>query len=373
VRSNPKSRLEKNKMARALVMPATQANLLGCYNLLYHEGKGKAKDKGKGKGKGKDDTDDTEASVGCVCQRCSPSDASTQPAVHRMIRSRWPHVKAAAIKVHALLRHLCTQLQDIDQDMTQVGQDGGGGIDQWTADQHGKCAASIPLHSGRKAQWTAASLKLRLYASAALAGLPGIGEYGGAKILRIVIHWFLDIHQVTFPPGATWVWDKISKGQPKKKDRLSAAGLDVSSPLSFVESILRGGTRLPEDAKAALNELMRNVTDTDMGCLLCDFTSWFDAMLGGKKRNGGLRNTPSLLAFMNHLLISEDPVVKTMRQKGVSASLMGFSSLVNQMSASRRKYYSYRPLRRAPVPTTPSPPTARPCTRRRWWGGGVTG
>jgi hypothetical protein len=53
--------------------------------------------------------------------------------------------KAAAIEVHALLCHLCTQLQDSDQDMTQIGQDGGGGIDQCTADQRGKCAASIPL------------------------------------------------------------------------------------------------------------------------------------------------------------------------------------------------------------------------------------
>jgi hypothetical protein len=52
--------------------------------------------------------------------------------------------------------------------------------------------------------------------------------------------------------------------------------------------------------------------------------SWFDAMLGGKKRNGGLRSPPSLLAFMNHLLTSEDSLVKTMRQHGVSASLMGF-------------------------------------------------
>jgi hypothetical protein len=32
--------LEKTKQARPLVMGATQANLLGCYNLLY-DGKGK--------------------------------------------------------------------------------------------------------------------------------------------------------------------------------------------------------------------------------------------------------------------------------------------------------------------------------------------
>ena len=53
-------------MARLMVMPAPQANLLGGVNLLFHNGKAKAKDKGKGKAKGKDDTDDTEASVGCV-------------------------------------------------------------------------------------------------------------------------------------------------------------------------------------------------------------------------------------------------------------------------------------------------------------------
>ena len=91
----------------------------------------------------------------------------------------------------------------------------------------------------------------------------------------MVQQWYLDVHQVTFPPGDTWVWDKMSKGQPKKKDRLSTEGLDVSSPLSFVQSILRGGTRLPEDAKAALNELMHNVSDPDIGCLLCDFTSHY--------------------------------------------------------------------------------------------------
>jgi hypothetical protein len=81
----------------------------------------------------------------------------------------------------------------------------------------------------------------------------------------------------------------MSKGQPKKlkkKDRLSTEGLDVSSPFSFVQGILRGGTRLPEDAKAALNELVHNVSDSDIGCLLCDFTAWLHAMLGGKKRTG---------------------------------------------------------------------------------------
>ena len=87
-----------------MVMPAPQANLLGGVNLLFHNSKDKAKDKGKAKGKA--DTDDTEASVGCVCQQCSPSAASSQPAVHRMIRLGWPHVKAAAIKVHALIMHL---------------------------------------------------------------------------------------------------------------------------------------------------------------------------------------------------------------------------------------------------------------------------
>jgi hypothetical protein len=65
-----------------------------------------------------------------------------------------------------------------------------------------------------------------------------------------VIHWYLDIHHVTFPPGATWVWDTMSKGQqPKKKESLRAEGLGVSSPLSFVQSILQGGTRLPEDGQ----------------------------------------------------------------------------------------------------------------------------
>jgi hypothetical protein len=86
-------------------------------------------------------------------------------------------VKAAAIKVHALLMHLCTQQQDSDQDsdqdMTQVGQDGGGGFDQWTADQCGKCAASIPPRDGRIAQWTKHSLALRLHASEALSGRKG--------------------------------------------------------------------------------------------------------------------------------------------------------------------------------------------------------
>jgi hypothetical protein len=157
--------LEKIKMTRPLVMPATQANLLACYNLLYHDGKrkgkGKDKDKGKGKGKGKDNT---KAPACCVCQQCSPSGSSTQPAVHRMydsiswIRSRWADMKATAIKVHALLLHPCTQLQDSDQDMTQTGQDCSGGIDQWTTDQSGKCAASIPPRDGCIAQWTTASL-----------------------------------------------------------------------------------------------------------------------------------------------------------------------------------------------------------------------
>ena len=164
LRNNPQSKIEKNKVARLVVMPAPQANLLGGVNLLFHNGKDKAKDKGKAKGKA--DTDDTEASVACVCQACSPSAASSKPAVHRMIRSGWPHVKAAAKKVHALLVHLCAQQQDSDQDsdqdMTQVGQDGGGGFDQWTADQRGKCAASIPPRDGRIAQWTNPSLVLRV-------------------------------------------------------------------------------------------------------------------------------------------------------------------------------------------------------------------
>jgi hypothetical protein len=77
-------------MGRLMVMPAPQANLLGGVSLLFHNGKDKAKDKGKAKGKA--DTDDTEASVACVCQECSPSAASSKPAVHRVIRSDWPHV-----------------------------------------------------------------------------------------------------------------------------------------------------------------------------------------------------------------------------------------------------------------------------------------
>ena len=83
LRNKPQSKIEKNKVARLVVMPAPQANLLGGVNLLFHNGKDKAKDKGKGKA----DTDDTEASVACVCQACSPSAASPKPAVHRMIRS----------------------------------------------------------------------------------------------------------------------------------------------------------------------------------------------------------------------------------------------------------------------------------------------
>jgi hypothetical protein len=92
-------------------------------------------------------------------------------------------------------------------------------------------------------------------------------------------------------------------------------GLDVSSPLSFVQSIQRGSTRLPEVCQGGTERAgIRSLSDTDLGCLLCDFMSWFDAMLGGKKRNGGLRSPPSLLAFMNHLLAFEDALVKAMRQ-----------------------------------------------------------
>jgi hypothetical protein len=125
---------------------------------------------------------------------------------------------------------------------------------------------------GNAAKWPreGGALELARTAVKLLGELPGTGEYHGQKIIRIVITWWLGVLKMTFPPGDTWFdWCKMSRGQPKKTAELAENGFNMTSPLTFLESVRRGGHGLAPAAKSALNELIDNIQDPDIGCLIC--------------------------------------------------------------------------------------------------------
>jgi hypothetical protein len=91
------------------------------------------------------------------------------------------------------------------------------------------------------------------------AGVSWIGEYNQAKIVRILLHWYLLRYQKTFPPGnSKWYnWDTMSPGQPGKLKALEVGGVDTSNPAALVLSIRRGGIQLSPAAARAADALAR--------------------------------------------------------------------------------------------------------------------
>jgi hypothetical protein len=63
-----------------------------------------------------------------------------------------------------------------------------------------------------KATWTTPLRRMGTKAGNLLTRLPGFGDYGQAKVMRIVIHWYLHRNKCTFPPGdGEWFnWDTMS-------------------------------------------------------------------------------------------------------------------------------------------------------------------
>jgi hypothetical protein len=139
---------------------------------------------------------------------------------------------------------------------------------------------------------------------------------------------------MTFPPGDTWYdWLKMSAGQPKKTAELAANGFDMTSPLSFLESVRLGGHGLAPAAKSALDELTDNIQDQDIGVLVCDFMTLHDLLVGTK----ALKNTETVLAVFNHILTSTDALSAFLRAEGVNSGFLCLLLLTPDITCCCRK------------------------------------
>ena len=171
---------------------------------------------------------------------------------------------------------------------------------------------------GGKAKWTKSLRSKAKRARKCLMKVPCIGEYNQAKIVRILLHWYLIRHEITFPPGNTkWYnWDTMSSGQPGKLKALKVGGVDTSTPAALVLSIQRGGSQLPAAAARAADALARALRDYELGCLLCEFGSFYQRM------TTQLKNDTAIHSFLHHLLTSEDDCPKFLRENGVNPGLL---------------------------------------------------
>ena len=165
-----------------------------------------------------------------------------------------------------------------------------------------------------KAKWTNQLRRKAKRARKCLMKLPRIGEYNQAKIVRTLFHWHLLRNNSTFPPGnGKWYnWDTMSPGQPEKLAALEVGGVDTSTPAALVLSIRRGGSQLPPSASEATDALAGGIIDFDLGCLLCEFGSFY------KKMATHLDNDTAIHSFLHHLLTSEDECPTFLRENGVN-------------------------------------------------------
>jgi hypothetical protein len=173
-----------------------------------------------------------------------------------------------------------------------------------------------------KVAWTTRLQEMAIDAGKLLSSLPGFGEYGQAKIMRIVMHWYLHLHEHTFPPGHLWFnWDTMSEGMPEKLEDMSAGGVDTATPRRLVVSIQKGGWLQSQKVQRTLIALTSDLHDSDLGCLVCDFMVFYAKLKSGKK---GLHSDLAIHAFLHHLLTSDEDAPRFLRTNGVNAGLLAF-------------------------------------------------
>jgi hypothetical protein len=208
------------------------------------------------------------------------------PAVQRLIRRDWVAVLAAAASLKELLVIMVTTA--VSSEVT----------------------------------WTTRLIAMATAAGELLSSLPGFGEYGQAKIMRIVIYWYLHLRELTFSPGDVWFnWDTMSDGMPEKLADMKAGGIDTASPRRLVASILQGGWLQSQKFKTTLTALTSGLQDSDMGCLVCDFMVFYAAL---KKRQDGIDSDLAIHAFLHYLLTSREDAPRFLRENGVNAGILAF-------------------------------------------------
>ena len=223
-------------------------------------------------------------------------DDITQTSWGKMCRGHWVHVVHAAKAVVLLLDCLASEAKMVRRTPLRPG--------------------AAVLGPSKTAAWTDKSLRFAKVAVAALLRVPGHGKYISSKVLRNVISWQLKRLGISFPCGERWYcWDEMTKGLPKKFEEMASFGVDLTTPLTMVKSILDGGRNLPAATLRALQEMMFRLNDFDLGCLGCEFMASIQLL---ERKLGSIQDVHDLLKYVLH---SDNALPKFLRHRGVNCGL----------------------------------------------------